>query len=106
MNLKIQIISLIISFLYGIVFSVLMNINYKYLFHKKWYIKTIVTFVFVIDMALLFFIIMKYINEGIIHYYFYIMISIGFLISFSKTKRIRKVKLLSNGCKKDLKLLI
>ncbi len=48
------------------------------------------TFLFLLDMALLYFLIIKFINDGIIHIYFYLMISIGFYISFPIMKKIRK----------------
>lgn len=90
MNLKVQIIGLIFSFLYGIIFSLLVNINYKYLFSKRLAFKITMTFVFIIDCSLLYFLILKKINEGIIHPYFLLMILIGFYVSFPISKKFRK----------------
>ena len=101
MNLKIQIISLLASFLFGMIFSLLVNLNYRYLFHKKRKIKIIVTILFILDMALIFFFLMQFLNGGIIHYYFYLMIFIGFIITFPKTKKLRKIKWLSKNVKKQ-----
>ena len=89
MNLKIQIISLAFSFLYGVVFSLLVNINYRFLFTKRLFYKIVVTFVFIIDMALLYFIFIKMINNGIIHSYFLLMIILGFYITFPMGRRLR-----------------
>ena len=89
MNLKIQIISLAFSFLYGVVFSLLVNINYRFLFTKRLFYKIVVTFVFIIDMALLYFIFIKMINNGIIHIYFLLMIILGFYITFPIGRRLR-----------------
>ena len=91
MNLKVQIISSIVSLIYGYIFSCLVNINYKFLFSKVLWFKIIVTIVFIVDCGLLYFIILKSINNGYIHYYLYIMITIGFSLGFVKTKSLRKL---------------
>ena len=90
MNLKIQIFSLLFSFFYGILFSFLVNINYKYLFFKKKWVQVVITFLFLIDMALLYFLVLKIVNGGRIQLYFYLMIFIGFYISFPILKKFRK----------------
>lgn len=90
MNLKVQIIALVFSFLYGMLFSFLVNINYKFLFSKKLIFKIIITFIFIVDCSLLYFLVLKKINEGIVHPYFLLMILLGFYISFPLTKKIRK----------------
>ncbi len=91
MNLKIQIISSIVSLIYGYIFSCLVNINYKFLFSKVLWFKIIITIVFIIDCGLLYFIIIKHINNGYIHYYLYIMITIGFSLGYVKTKSLREL---------------
>lgn len=90
MNLKIQIISLIFSFLYGILFSLLINFHYSLLFSKKKLLQVFFTFLFLLDMALLYFLIIRIINQGIIHIYFYLVLFLGFYLSFPILKKIRK----------------
>ena len=90
MNLKIQVFSLLFSFFYGILFSFCVNLNYQYLFFKKKIFRILMTFLFLLDMALLYFLILKFINDGIIHIYFYLMLCVGFYISFPIMKKIRK----------------
>ncbi len=90
MNLKIQIISLAFSFFFGILFSFLVNINYKFLFSKKLGFQIIVTGVFVIDAFLFYFLILQKINHGILHPYFYLMIALGFYGTFPFNKKFRK----------------
>lgn len=90
MNLKIQIISLIFSFLYGILFSLLINFHYSLLFSKKKVLQVFFTFLFLLDMALLYFLIIRIINQGIIHIYFYLVLFLGFYLSFPILKKIRK----------------
>ena len=90
MNLKTQIISSIVSLIYGYIFSCLVNINYKFLFSKKLWFKIMMNIIFIIDCGLLYFLILKNINNGYIHYYLYIMIAIGFSFGFVKTKFLRE----------------
>ena len=80
MELKTQIISLTFSFVFGIVFSIFTNLNYRFLFCKNKVFKIIITIVYVIDAALLYFLILKKINNGVIHSYFLLLIAVGFLI--------------------------
>lgn len=91
MSLQIQIYSLIYSFFFGIVFSILVNLHYDMLMSKKKWFQILMNFIFVIDMALLYFLILKNLNGGIIHLYFYLVILLGFLLGYVKTKRLRLV---------------
>jgi len=95
-DLTIQIKSLIFSFFYGILFSLLLNINYSIIHHKFLIYRVIVNILFVFDNVLLYFIILRVINNGIVHYYFIIMIFLGFIISDVKWKKIR-LKLIINN---------
>lgn len=81
MNLVIQIKSLLVSFLYGVFFYMFFRMNTKYLYYEKLLVRIIISFLFSLDMALLYFIILKEINSGIIHPYFIGMIIIGFITS-------------------------
>lgn len=98
MNLKIQIISLLVSLIYGYIFSILVNINYYFLFSKKKSFKILMNIIFVLDCGLLYFFIIKKINNANIHYYLYIMIVIGFLLGYIKTRFLREY-LLRYYCK-------
>lgn len=89
MNLKMQIISLVFSFFYGVVFSVLVNFNYELFFKKRKKYRIIFTFIFIFVMALIYFFVLNKINNGIIHIYFLLVILIGFYISFPISKKIR-----------------
>ncbi|MBD9098570.1 hypothetical protein EGP98_03070 [bacterium] len=84
MNLKLQIISVAFSFFYGIFLSFLISLQYKFLFESKRIIRIIGNFVFSLDMALIYFIIMKRINYGEIHIIFYILIFLGYIFSYRK----------------------
>lgn len=94
MTLKIQIISLVVSFLYGIFFSFLLNINYKLIYNDNKFIKIIGTFMFIIVNSLLYFLILLKINNGIVHIYCIFSLIIGFIIeNFIISKKISKIAL-------------
>ena len=82
MILKIQILSLIYSFFYGIGFFLLLEINYKFLYEGKLVYRIIISFLFVIFISLLYFVILLKINSGILHIYFFLSIFTGYLSSF------------------------
>ena len=89
MELKIQILSLIYSFFFGIFFAFSVNVHYKLLFSKKRWFQILMNFIFVLDMSLFYFLILKRINGGILHLYFYFSIFLGFFCSYAKTKKVR-----------------
>ena len=82
MILKIQILSLLYSFLFGNILFWLLEINYKFLYEGKIFYRTIISFLFVIAMSLLYFFGLMFINNGILHIYFFIIILVGYLSSF------------------------
>lgn len=88
MTLKIQIISLIVSFLYGIFFSFLLNINHKLIYSSNKYIKIIGTLLFVIFNSLLYFLILLKVNNGIVHIYCIFSLILGFIFYNSLRDRL------------------
>lgn len=80
MNLDTQIATLVISFLYGMVFSFLVNVNYKYLYHNKVLPRILFTFMFIFANVLIYFIILRKINQAILHPYSLGMILVGFCL--------------------------
>ena len=90
MELKIQIYSLIVSFLYGILFFIMLDLNSRYIYASYIYIKIIISFLFILDMSLLYFIILLYINNGYIHFYFFLCIIIGYIVCKVIKKKIVK----------------
>ena len=88
MILKLQIYSLIFSFIYGFIFYFLIILNKKYLYNNK--LSLVIDILFIIDNVLIYFIVLRYINNGIFHIYFSIMIILGFIIGYFLDKKIRK----------------
>lgn len=80
MDLNTQIVTLLVSFIYGIIFSFLVDIHYKYLYQKKIIFRVMFTFVFIITNVLVYFIVLKKINEAILHPYALGMIFVGFCL--------------------------
>lgn len=95
--LRIQVVSVVISFLYGVFFSILLNINSKFIYDTKKIKKYLFNFIFVLDNVLLYFIILRHINNGILHYYFIISLVLGFLsVNKMTTTFFDKIMLLKN----------
>ncbi len=80
MNIKIQITTLLFSFLYGIFFSFFLSLNYKFIYSNKKIFRTVISFLVVVISVLIYFIILKKINYGIFHIYEILMITLGFIV--------------------------
>jgi hypothetical protein len=90
MDLQTQLLSLLASFVYGLVFSFAYNINYKYIYGKNNLYKVVITFLFMLNNIMLYYLILLKINFGIIHPYFLLMLVIGFYIGNKKSQIIRR----------------
>lgn len=88
MNLNIQIYSLLFSFLYGIIFYILLEINYRFLFEGKIIYRIIISFLFVMALSLVYFLILLKINNGVLHLYFFLLMFTGYLLSFVIYKKL------------------
>lgn len=92
MNLKIQIMTLSYSFLYGAFFSILLTINYKLIYNSKRSIKLPITMLFILINVFLYFLILKKINNGIIHPYCLISFALGFIVKEFTVKLVANYK--------------
>lgn len=90
MDLKLQIITFSFSLIYGFFFAFLIVVFKKYLFYTKKCSKIIFNLLFSITNTLLYFFILKYINNAIVHYYLFIAIVIGFILFHYLRKVIEK----------------
>lgn len=88
MILKIQIFSLLYSFIYGIIFYILLEVNQNFLYEGKIVYRIIISFLFVIFISLLYFLILIKINNGILHLYFFLTMFTGYLLSFVIYKKL------------------
>jgi len=80
MELSIQLQVLTVSFVYGILFSYLLKMQYKFLFDSKLFYKILITLLFIFDNCLLYFLILRAINNGIFHAYFLFSLIIGYFV--------------------------
>lgn len=80
MELSVQLQVLTVSFVYGILFAYLLKTQYKFLFESGKFYKILVTLLFVFDNCLLYFLILRTINNGVFHIYFLFMIVGGVLL--------------------------
>ncbi|MFA5407326.1 MAG: spore cortex biosynthesis protein YabQ [Bacilli bacterium] len=87
MTIDIQLKSLLFSLLFGALFSLALRVNYKYIYRGNVILRILINLIFVIDNVLLYFIILKNINGGIIHIYFLLMILLGFVVMENILKR-------------------
>lgn len=79
MILSIQLQVLTISFIYGILFSYLLKLQYRFLFNGKLLYKIFTNFLFIFDNCLLYFMILKIINNGMFHIYFLFLLILGYI---------------------------
>ena len=92
MNSTIQILSFLISFVFGIFFYILTSINFSLINNLKKIWQHILTFIYVIDISIIYMIILFHLNKGYFHIYFILTVIIGFICGyFIKTKLISKI---------------
>jgi len=91
MVLKTQIILLFFSFIFGAFFSFMLTLNYKFIYGEKKVFNILTTFSFVLVNTLIYFLILKQINNGILHPYSIICIILGFLFDGILQKKVAKV---------------
>lgn len=78
MNSIVQLLSFLVSFVYGCIFYWLTRFNYGLLKDKKVTTKFIVTLVFIVDIVIIYIYLLYKINHGYFHIYFVLMLILGF----------------------------
>ena len=84
-ELKIQIIEIGISVLFGFILSFLYKLNYKYIYFSSYLYRIVINVLFILNVFLLYFIILKKYCYGYVHIYYVILLLISFCLS-SKCK--------------------
>ncbi len=77
MSLKVQLYSFLYSFVCGVFIYLVTYFSKKILFYSFGWSKIISSFIFCLDISLLYFIGLKFINEGEVHIYFLALIILG-----------------------------
>ena len=80
MSVNLQIISFLISFIFGILFYYITFWNFQLIAKMRVIIKHILTFIYVLDMTIIYIIIIYNINKGYFHIYFILTVFLGFVI--------------------------
>ena len=88
MTLSIQIKTFLVSILFGILFSLLLDI-----FYKTKLFNIILSLIIVIVFTLIYFLILLKLNNAIIHPYYIFSFVIGFLLEFGIKKLLKKIVL-------------
>lgn len=102
MNSYLQLYSFLVSFFYGIIFFALTRFNFYIIEQLNKYLKLIITFIFTMDMVIIYSIIIYKINNGYLHIYFIAMVLIGFFVGYLvKIDKIliKNLKKIVNKCK-------
>lgn len=81
MRLDIQIYSFIVSFLFGCIFYILLELFNRLVVKVGMLFKVILSFLFIMVMASLYFLILLFVNNGVVHIYFLLMILVGYIFS-------------------------
>mgnify|MGYP004476225747 FL=1 len=81
MELVLQIESILMSFGYGIVFFILVSVNYKFLYCKGLVLKIIINILFILFNVILYFMLLRLVNDGVVHIYFLFSILGGYLLA-------------------------
>lgn len=88
MMLEEQIISLLFSLFYGMLMALLTTINYKVFFSSNLFIQILGTFLLIVIILLGFYCGLIFINNGVIHPYFILMLVSGYCIGNVNYKKI------------------
>lgn len=91
MDLKLQILSILFSFGYGIISSYLYNLNYNFINDTTILYKLVINILFCVNLGLIYFILIKVINYGVVHIYFVFSFIVGFVLFVNKYKFLRNV---------------
>lgn len=79
MGLGIQIKSLIFSFIFGCIFYFLLDLFNRFSKKLKIVLKIFVSLIFVLLVSSVYFIVLLYVNNGVVHIYFLLSIMVGYL---------------------------
>lgn len=80
MSLQLQLQSMAMSFLYGILTSFMFNLFYNFLFTKYKWFNILSNLMFSLFIFGGYFLLLFIINEGIVHVYFFLSLFIGFYL--------------------------
>lgn len=92
MTSNVQLTSLLFSFIYGFLFNFLVTINIALLKKTFPILKLINILLLCIVLSIIYITILYYINNGIVHIYFYLVFLLGFEFYFKCKEKLISVK--------------
>lgn len=94
MDIKVQVLSFFVSFLFGIFYYLTSWINKKLINDKHVFFQCLITFIFVLNNVLIYLIILYKTNYGDYHIYFLIILIAGYIFgNFLRKKYVKKREL-------------
>lgn len=79
MSLQVQIHLILYSYIYGFIFSLLLSYSYPYIEKQKKIPQILLSFLFVINAVFIYFAILRKINYGVLHFYSFLLVTLGFI---------------------------
>lgn len=80
-SLEIQIMTFAASFVFGIITFLLYKISKKFIVNINNIMRFLVSIIFIIDLVLLYFLMLRTINDGVFHIYFALVSFVGVFIA-------------------------
>lgn len=90
MELYIQIQTITISFVYGMLISYVLKLHYKYFFESRLWYKILISLLFTFDNTILYFLILRLINNAVFHLYFILFLILGVVFGYNLIKKRKK----------------
>lgn len=90
MDVKLQILSFLISFIYGCFYYLSSKYNLKLIYGKNILFRILITIIFVLNNVLIYLILLYKINTGRFHIYFLISLILGYIFCSFVCKNVIK----------------
>jgi len=90
MNHILQLLSFLVSFLFGIIFSFISRYHYNMVFKLSKMPRYVLTVLFILDVSLAYILLLYYVNHGIVHIYFVVVTLIGYLFENKITSFVKR----------------
>lgn len=91
MNSKLQLITFLVSFIYGNFFYFLTIFNFKLLKKEKKWLQHLITVIYVFDIIIIYTILIYKLNHGYFHIYFILITILGFITGYFLLHYFRKI---------------
>jgi len=103
MEETLQLLSFLVSFLFGFFFHILTQFHFKVSEQYPILLKYLSTFLFILDIVLFYILILYYLNGGVLHTYFLFFVFFGFFLYGSLRKCVKLKDFLTSVIDKFLR---